>query len=207
MFNCSCCYNIDALCVYQQGDWSLRSWAGFICLHFIWSIMHLLLEYIHRRFYSIPASNSHFEVRCIPCSALSVQKTMKVFLCSVLRCSACSGCPDLVDFPSTRLRHPHYRTRLSTLPHFHTRFPHYHTTLPCYPHFHTWVSLSTTPPYPVRESLFHFPHIVGLVIFENSSFWVFLLKAICRSLSHDQTFWIQTIKWQHCLRLTSLKCW
>ena len=133
MFNCSCCYNIDALCVYQQGDWSLRSWAGFICLHFIWSIMHLLLEYIHRRFYSIPASNSHFEVRCIPCSALSVQKTMKVFLCSVLRCSACSGCPDLVDFPSTRLRHPHYQTTILKHPHNRTFTIQLHHTIVDHP--------------------------------------------------------------------------
>ena len=144
---------------------------------------------IHRRFYSIPASNSHFEVRCIPCSALSVQKTMKVFLCSVLRCSACRGCPDLVDFPSTRLRHPHYRTRLSTLPHFHTRFPHYHTTLPCYPHFHTWVSLSTTPPYPVRESLFYFlfPILWVWSFLKIRVFGYFCLKpsaALCPTTKH-----------------------
>ena len=38
--------------------------------------------------------------------------------CSMPRCAACSGCPDLVDFPSARLGQPHYQTTILRHPHF-----------------------------------------------------------------------------------------
>ena len=40
--------------------------------------------------------------------------------CSMPRCALCSGCPDLVDFPSTRLGRPHYHSTILKHPHDHT---------------------------------------------------------------------------------------
>ena len=55
--------------------------------------------------------------------------------CSGGRCALClcCACPDLVDFPSTSLRHPHCHTTILKL----LKQPHYNTTILEHLHHHT----------------------------------------------------------------------